>query len=61
MTGSEFRRTLRLWFLGVMPWSLVPLALVLALVAPGAARADDKRTPDLGECQQLKVQQGNKV
>jgi hypothetical protein len=34
---------------------------VLAFVAPGAARADDNRAPDLGECQNLQVPPGNKV
>jgi hypothetical protein len=61
MTGSGFRHALRLWFLGVIPRSLAPLALMLAIVAPGAARADDKRAPDLGECQELQVPQGNKL
>lgn len=40
--------------------SLAPL--LLALVAPfGAAAGEDARAPDLGECDQLRVEEGNKV
>lgn len=61
MTHSKFGHGLRSRSLGVRTGSLIPLALVLAFVAPGAARAGDDRTPDLGECQHLQVEQGNKV
>jgi hypothetical protein len=40
--------------------SLAPL--VLALLAPvGTAAAGDGRSPDLGDCQQLRVEDGNRV
>jgi hypothetical protein len=50
----------RLRTLGVAPAARA--LLLLALVAPaGVALADDGRAPDLGDCQQLRVPQGNKV
>src|SRR4051812_11476109 len=60
MSTSKKLHTSRLHPLNVAP---APLALLLlALVAPvGAARGDDNRAPDLGDCQKLRVPAGNKV
>jgi hypothetical protein len=50
----------------VIRWGAIKLAalalLLLALVAPtGAEPGDDGRAPDLGDCQDLQVEAGNKV
>jgi hypothetical protein len=46
-------------------WSrpLAPLALLLLALVPSARAepGDDRRTPDLGDCQELHVPEGNKV
>jgi hypothetical protein len=43
---------------GVTPAALATLLLAFALAAPAAA-SDDLQPPDLGDCQDLKVQAGN--
>lgn len=46
----------------VIPAALAPLVLALTLVGvAGAAPGDDSRAPDLGDCQILQVEAGNKV
>ena len=42
--------------------NMMLVALLLAIVAPaGAKPGDDSRAPDLGDCQNLQVEAGNKV
>jgi hypothetical protein len=63
MNGSRAGRTTHPFRLRSLHVTLAALALLLlAFVAPaGADPGNDNRAPDLGECSQLQVEQGNKV
>jgi len=63
MHGSMTTRTAHAFRVHALNVTLVALALLLlGLVAPaGADPGNDNRAPDLGDCQQLQVPQGNKV
>jgi hypothetical protein len=62
MNSPGTAQTFRSNPVNVAPAVVARLLLALACVAPaGAARGQDDRTPDLGDCQQLHVPTGNKV
>jgi hypothetical protein len=66
MNSSRPTHAFRSHPLNVTPAALAPLLLALALAlafvaAAGAAPGEDNRAPDLGDCQKLQVQTGNKV
>src|SRR5438045_6481259 len=62
MSSSRTTHAFRSRLLSRTPTALAPLLLALALAAPAAAAPrDDDRAPDLGDCQKLRVPQGNKV
>jgi hypothetical protein len=62
MNSSRITHAFGLHFLSLTPTALAPLLLGLAFLTPGAAaRGDDGRFPDLGDCQQLQVPQGSKL
>src|SRR5205809_2965280 len=63
MNGSRTTRTTHAFRLHALSVTLAALVLLpLALVAPaGADPGDDNRAPDLGDCQNLQVLEGNMV